>query len=369
MKGIEGQSENMPSQSVPERRASLRGRPKTADMPWAAYKRLPELDKGKDKQNIDGRGYRFRVTNRPTTYRDNNGEPENIGDYSSYKEARDFIQHHLSTLDDDDGLILTQKVDLIPEGGDNQTLLRVIGPDWDITIVAHYIWDEAIYLSSQPDAIEDPRMWDLVAAKPAVSTSQTATNTPILRSSTRSSKDLESSTTGPVAKRHKYYPKSSIRDVSKTLSNEPGEVEKPLPPNSIPSEVQVNNNAKALTSPLVVYTVKETSFQSFKAQEETILGLFTTLADAIKQVRACWEACTDRKLSVAEYLDGYHEDGRLWWTCRDEVGNGWDIDIELNIVKRSGLVVRHDSEGNLQKFDSASERVETSSDETKSSSE
>ena len=212
-------------------------------------------------------------------------------------------------------------------------------------------------------------MWDLVAAKPAVSTSQTATNTPILRSSTRSSKDLESSTTGPVAKRHKSYPKSSIRDVSKTLSNEPGEVEKPLPPNSIPSEVQVNNNAKALTSPLVVYTVKETSFQSFKAQEETILGLFTTLADAIKQVRACWEACTDRKLSVAEYLDGYHEDGRVWWTCRDEVGNGWDIDIELNIVKRSGLVVRHDSEGNLQKFDSASERVETSSDETKSSSE
>ncbi len=146
-----------PSQSVPERRASLRGRPKTADMPWAAYKRLPELDKGKDKQNIDGRGYRFRVTNRPTTYRDNNGEPENIGDYSSYKEARDFIQHHLSTLDDDDGLILTQKVDLIPEGGDNQTLLRVIGPDWDITIVAHYIWDEAIYLSSQPDAIEVSR--------------------------------------------------------------------------------------------------------------------------------------------------------------------------------------------------------------------
>lgn len=372
-------------------------------MSWAAYKRFPGLDDGKVKQDIDGRGYRFRVTKRPTTYRDNSGEPEIIGDFSSYKEARDFIQHHLSTLGDDDGLVLTQKVDLIPEGGDDQTLLRVIGPDWDITIVAHYILDEAIDLSSKPDAIEVsrwafysnqeelagcpqrnkddqatdshicqplkvPRTRDHVTAKPAVSTTETATNTPVLRSSKRSSKDLESRSTDPAAKRHKSWPKSSIRDVS-ALPNEPGEAEKPLPPSSVPSGVQLTNKTKALTSSLLVYTVKETSFQSFKAQDGTIVGMFTTLADAIKQVRACWEACTDQKLSVAEYLDGYHEDGRLWWTCRDEVGNGWDVDIELNVVKRPGLVAGHASEGNLQKFDSTSERIETNSDETKSSSE
>ncbi|PVH84386.1 hypothetical protein DL98DRAFT_528341 [Cadophora sp. DSE1049] len=386
------------SPSIPENRSSLRRLPKTADIPWGTYQRPPERDKTHGIQDAEGRNFLFRVTKKPTSYLESNEEFEIVGDFSSFKEARDFIQHHLLTLEDENALILTQKTNLKAEGEDGQTLLRVVGPNWDISIAAHRIWDEVIDMGDQPDAIEHsrrifysgeealrggansdgdarttdggddqpprlPPMESCVTGKSVDMASEAATANAVPISSKRSSEEIGSPSTCPATKRHKISlmsPKSSIRDASEAEIDGIGEVEeahqKPLPPDSTRTEAEPTD--KALTAPLRVYTVKETSFESFKAKDETIIGLFTTLADAIKQVRACWEVCIDRKYSNVEYLDDYHEDGRLWWTCRDEEGDGYDVDIELNIVKPPGSEAGHHSQGTMQKPDLAGEEIE-----------
>ncbi|KAH7407741.1 hypothetical protein BKA64DRAFT_429447 [Cadophora sp. MPI-SDFR-AT-0126] len=388
-----------PSPTISENRSSLRGLPKTADISWGAYQKIPERDKNQDNQDAEGRNCLFRVTKRPTYYQESNEQFEILGDFSSFKEAREFIQHHLLTLEDENTLFLTQKTKLKPESEDDQTLLRVFGPKWDISMVAHRIWDEAIDMGNQPDAIErSQRMFysdqqalkeeesskssEVVQADPVEDrpprvppkrscvtewpldvANEAATTNFVPVSTKRSSKENGNPSTGPAANRQEIFltlPEPSIRDAAKAKAEGVGDVgeahQAPLAPLSALSQAELAD--EALSGPSSVYVVKETSFESFKARDEKIVGLFTTLADAIKEVRACWEVCTDRKYSNVEYLDGYHEDGRLWWTCRDDEGNGYDVDIELNIVKTPGSEAVYHSQGAVQKHDLVGEEIE-----------
>ncbi|KAK0107107.1 hypothetical protein ONS95_003814 [Cadophora gregata] len=372
----------IPRPTIPEHRRSLSGRPKTTDISWGGYQKLSKRDKQHGNQDLEELNCIFQVIKKPTSDRESSEGSEILGSFLSFREARSFTQDHLRTLGEE-SLVLTQERPP-KEREVDQTLLQIVGPNWDISVAARRILDETIDIGNQPDvteqclrtfcpgqeaSAEDSKSnGDIQTARPGDvgperesasgncvttgpvdmgSEATTSKYVPVL--SKRRSKDSGCVYPNPVAKRQKRYLEStepSIRNTSEALDDSVGEVVEVQQKSIVSalSSTAAEATDSTLTTPVRVYVVKEVSFESFRAKDQRIIGLFTTLTDAVKQVQACWEDCADQRYSNVEYLDGYHEDGRLWWTCRDEDGDGHDVDTEIHLKSRDSMTGPHSRE-------------------------
>ncbi|KAL5324362.1 hypothetical protein ACEPPN_008907 [Leptodophora sp. 'Broadleaf-Isolate-01'] len=268
--------------------------PKSMCISWDAYHKLSKrhTTSSKATDELLERNWLFLVTKKPTSDHETTEGCEILGDFNTWGEALQFFQKHRRMFGDKSCPTRTQKMEVDGDRVTDQTVLRAVGPKWDMSIVMHCIWDEGIVLGKHAPE------------------SCTKRN-------------------DPPTKRHEAAlrsPKPGIRGASDIPSvgiHIVNEAHQMLPP---PAPAKVA--AKTLTSHVPVHTVHEQILEKYKMKDFVFPQ--RTLAEANEIVRGKLEDYLEQQHPKMEYLGGCYESGDCWWKARNNAGSGCILGIYID---------------------------------------